>query len=284
VPHTPEVVTGRLPRLSQVDTEPAEPALVRVVWLLNGVTRRLTRRQWQGQDRVPRHGGVVFAVNHISNLDPIVFGQYLAYAGRYPHYLGKASLFTVPVVGRIITACGQIPVERGTHNAASALTRAIEAVRGGTSITVFPEGTITWDPDLWPMVGKTGVARIALEADVPVIPVGTWGAQTIIGAKKVHFPRLFPRATLQVTAGEPVDLDDLRTQPLTPAVLREATERIMTAITALVAELRGLPAPTGRYDPRTRERVPLGTAVVDPVAPAVLADPPPADLPPPEPS
>lgn len=256
MPNNPDVVSGALPPLSRVNTEPAEPALVKVVWLLNAVAKRLTKRQWQGQDRVPPTGGVVFVVNHISNLDPIVFGQYLAYAGRYPHYLGKASLFRVPVVGRIITAAGQIPVERGTHNATHALTAAIHAVRLGTSITVYPEGTITLDPDLWPMEGKTGAARIALETDAPVIPVGTWGAQRIIGAKQVHFPRLFPRATLQVKAGDPVDLDDLRSQPLTPAVLREATDRIMTAITALVAELRGEPAPAQRFDPRTKGRGP----------------------------
>jgi 1-acyl-sn-glycerol-3-phosphate acyltransferase len=229
---------------------------VRVVWILNEVVKRVTRREWHGQDKVPKTGGVVFVMNHISNLDPIVFGQFLAYAGRYPHFLGKASLFRLPVVGRIIRACGQIPVERGTANAADALSAAVRAVEAGGSVTVYPEGTITLDPDLWPMQGKTGAARIALQTSAPVIPVGHWGAQGIIGAKKVHFPKLFPRRTLQVLAGDPVDLDDLRVQPLTPAVLREATDRIMTAITALVAELRGEEPPDHRYDPRTANKTP----------------------------
>jgi 1-acyl-sn-glycerol-3-phosphate acyltransferase len=252
----PVADSARLPPLARVNTEPAERALVRVVWILNQVFKRLSRRQWSGQDKIPATGGVVLVVNHISNLDPIVFGQYLAYAGRYPHFLGKASLFRLPVVGRIIRACGQIPVERGTSNAAQALSQAIDAVNRGTAITVYPEGTITLDPDLWPMQGKTGAARIALATDAPVIPVGHWGAQQIIGAKQVHFPRLFPRATLQVKAGDPVELDDLRSQPVTPAVLREATDRIMTAITALVAELRGQRPPSQRYDPRTADRTP----------------------------
>jgi 1-acyl-sn-glycerol-3-phosphate acyltransferase len=250
--HLPEAATAALPPLSSIATEPAEPALVRVVWILNEVFKRVTKRRWMGQDKVPRTGGAVFAVNHISNLDPIVFGQFLAYAGRYPHYLGKASLFGIPVVGRIISAAGQIPVERGTANAANALNRAIEAVRSGTAITVYPEGTITLDPELWPMQAKTGVARIALATDVPVIPVGCWGTQEIIGAKQLHLPRLVPRRTVSVLVGDPVDLDDLRAQPVTPAVLREATERIMTAITLLVAELRGEQPPAQRFDPRTQ--------------------------------
>jgi len=256
MPRTQDGYPRSLPPLARVNSEPTEKALVRVVWILNSVFKRVSRREWQGQDKIPPSGGVVFVSNHISNLDPIVFGQFLAYAGRYPHFLGKASLFRLPVVGRIIRACGQIPVERGTASAGQSLSQAIAAVRRGTSITVYPEGTITLDPDLWPMQGKTGAARIALETNVPVIPVGHWGAQRIIGAKTVHFPRLVPRATLQVKAGDPVDLDDLRAQPVTPAVLREATDRIMTAITALVAELRGEEPPGQRYDPRTQNKTP----------------------------
>ncbi len=250
----PAVANGPLPPIPQVNSEPTEKTLVRVVWMLNEVLKRVTKREWQGQEKVPRTGGVVFAINHVSNLDPIVFGQYLAYAGRYPHYLAKASVFKVPIVGRIINACGQIPVERGTAHAVQALSAAISTVQEGRSVTVYPEGTITLDPDLWPMTGRTGAARIALEAGVPVVPIGTWGGQDILGAKKLTFPRLIPRRTLRVKAGDPVDLDDLRSQPVTPAVLQEATDRIMTAITALVAELRGIEPPAQRYDPRTARK------------------------------
>ncbi len=243
---------GALRPLAEVNSEPAEKTLIRVVWLLNEVVKRVTRREWYDQGKIPRTGGVVIVVNHISNLDPLVIGQFLAYAGRWPRYLGKASLFKIPVIGWIITACGQIPVERNTRNAKRALAQAIEAVNQGKSITVFPEGTITFDPELWPMVAKTGAARIALESSVPVIPIGHWGAQDIMGAKKIRFPRLFPRRTLSVKAGEPVDLDDLRTQPVTPALLKEATLRTMSAITDLVADLRGEVPPPQRFDPRER--------------------------------
>jgi 1-acyl-sn-glycerol-3-phosphate acyltransferase len=246
---TPDISSGRLRRLSEVNTEPAEKALVRVVWILNAVLKRVSKHEWQGQEKIPRTGGVVFVVNHVSNLDPVAFGQYLAYAGRYPHYLAKASVFRIPIVGRIISACGQIPVERGTHNAVNALSAAIQAVEDGGSITVYPEGTITLDPDLWPMRAKTGAARIALESGAPVIPVGQWGSQLILGSKKILFPRVIPRHTLKLKAGDPVDLDDLRSVPITPAVLREATDRMMTAVTALVADLRGEPAPARPFEP-----------------------------------
>jgi 1-acyl-sn-glycerol-3-phosphate acyltransferase len=247
---SPRNAAGRrtLPRLSEVNSEPAEKTLIRVVWLLNEVLKRLSKREWIYQDKIPRSGGVIFAVNHISNIDPIVFGQYLAYAGRWPRYLGKASLFRVPVLGKIIRASGQIPVERGTSDAARALELAIRAINEGKSVTIFPEGTITFDPDLWPMVGKSGAARIALQTRCPVIPVAQWGGQHIMGAKKMQFPKFFPRTTLQVKAGDPVGLDDLRELPVTPEVLKEATNRIMTAITQLVADLRNETPPAERFD------------------------------------
>lgn len=254
MPSTADV--ARLPPLPRSVADSDEKVLAGLIWSLNQVFRRITRPSWHGQDKVPRTGGAVFVVNHVSYLDPIVFGQFLAYAGRYPHYLAKASLFRVPVMGRIITACGQIPVERGTTNAARALEQAIQAVRSGRTVTVYPEGTITMDPDLWPMAGKTGAARIALETSAPVIPVATWGGHEIIGAKKVHRPRLWPRRTMRVAAGDPVDLDDLRSVPLTPAVLREATVRIMAAITRLLADLRDEEPPPRPFDPRTATKPP----------------------------
>jgi 1-acyl-sn-glycerol-3-phosphate acyltransferase len=115
---------------------------------------------------------------------------------------------------------------------------------------VYPEGTITRDPRTWPMTGKTGAARIALETGCPVIPVGQWGAQELLApyAKK---PDLFPRKTVTMKVGDPIDLGELVEQEHTPAVVAAATERIMAAITALVAELRGEEAPAERFDPRT---------------------------------
>lgn len=239
-----------LPPLGSVISESAEPTLFRVVWILNMMLKRVTWRDWRGQQNIPQTGGAVLVINHISNVDPLSVGQFLAYSGRWPRYLGKASLFRVPVIGRIITACGQIPVERNTHNAGRALEQAMQAVRDGKCVSIYPEGTITLDPDLWPMTGRNGAARVALETGCPVIPIGQWGAQEIMHGKKIHFPKLFPRKTLILEAGPPVDLDDLRDQPISSAVLNEATKRLMDAITGLVAGLREEDPPAVRFDAR----------------------------------
>jgi 1-acyl-sn-glycerol-3-phosphate acyltransferase len=141
-------------------------------------------------------------------------------------------------------------VQRNSREAAHALSAAVEALRRGRAVIIYPEGTITQDPDLWPMRGKTGAARVAFESGCPVIPVGQWGAQELMYGRRIHFPHLLPPKTLRVRVGDPVPLGDLRAEPVTAATLNEATERIMAAITTLVAQLRGEPAPATRYDPR----------------------------------
>jgi hypothetical protein len=100
------------------------------------------------------------------------------------------------------------------------------------------------------MRGRTGAARLALASGCPVVPVGQWGAEQIMYGPKVGVPHLLGRPTLRLAAGPPVPLDDLRAGPVTAATLAEATERIMAAITALVAELRGETPPAVRFDPR----------------------------------
>src|SRR5215204_2594186 len=237
--------------LSEVNTEPAEPALVRTVRLLDAIMRPWTRRDWQDQHKIPQTGGVIFVVNHISNADPLAVGQFLAFSGRWPRFLAKSSLFDLPVVGRVLRACGQIPVQRQSPAAADALAAAVRAVKDGQAVTIYPEGTITRDPGLWPMAGKTGAARICLQTGCPVIPIGQWGAQAIMFGTKIGFPKLLPRKTLRLKVGDPVELDDLRGKPVTSAVLTEATDRIMDEITSLVADLRG-GIPPERYDPRAR--------------------------------
>ncbi|HEY5845527.1 MAG TPA: lysophospholipid acyltransferase family protein [Microlunatus sp.] len=249
--------------LRKANTEPAEKALIAVISIINAIARPLTLRDWRGQENIPRTGGILLVANHISNVDPIAVGQYVAFAGRWPRFLGKASLFQVPVIGRIITACGQIPVERGTHSAVHALQAAITAIEAGKTVVIYPEGTVTFDEQLWPMVAKSGAARIALQTACPVIPIGQWGAQDIMWGKKVHLPHLLPRKTLRLVAGEPVRLDDLREAPITPKAVATATDRIMDAITELVVELRQEPAPPDRYDPRRSRQNPTGPEYPD---------------------
>ena len=111
--------------------------------------------------------------------------------GRIPRYLAKAGLFKNKLLGFFLRSAGQIPVHRSSKDAAGAFDAAVAAVRAGKCVVVYPEGTITRDPGLWPMVGKSGAARIALATDAPVIPIGQWGAQELLApyAKK---PDLFP--------------------------------------------------------------------------------------------
>ncbi|WP_216853673.1 lysophospholipid acyltransferase family protein [Phytoactinopolyspora halotolerans] len=217
-----------------------------------------TRRQWAGTERVPPAGeGLVVAANHISHLDPLTLAHFFWDNGRATRYLAKESLFRIPVIGRIISSCGQIPVYRGTGDAAQAYRAAVQAVRDGECVTIYPEGTISRDPQLWPMVGKTGAARVALETGCSVLPVAQWGVQTILAPYSKR-PRLLPRKTVHVRAGAPVDLGDLRDKPVTSAVLREATDRIMAAVTAELEAIRGEAAPAERFDMRAAEESPEG--------------------------
>lgn len=212
----------------------------------------LTKQQWRGAEHLPPVGtGVVVAPNHLSHIDPLTFAHFLWDNGRAPRFLGKESVFRVPIVGRIIRSCGQIPVFRDSRDATKAYRAAVEAVDRGECVGVYVEGTITKDPGLWPMSGKTGAARIALATGCDVIPVAQWGPNELLAPYSSR-PRLFPRKTMRVTAGPPVDLSDLAGQPVTAQVLEKATDRIVDAITAQLAEIRDEEPPAVRFDARRR--------------------------------
>ena len=210
----------------------------------------LTKRRWRGGEHIPATGGCVLALNHISHLDPLTCAHFVYAWGRIVRFLTKSELFDVPVVGRVVRSARQIPVYRLTSSASLSFAAAVEAVRAGECVVVYPEGTLTRQPDLWPMTGKSGAARIALAAEVPVIPVAQWGAHRILPPYTKR-PRLLPRKTISMTAGPPVSLEDLRARELTPQVLREATDRVMDEITRLLEEIRSEQAPAVRFDPRT---------------------------------
>ena len=225
------------------------PAYRFVAGVVRPVVRRVTTQDWSGHEHFPREGGFVVCPNHISYVDVFAFAHFVYDSGREPYLLGKESVFRIPVIGRIFAKAGMIPVYRESGQAAQAFRAAIEAVRAGKCVAVYPEGTLTRDPDLWPMSGKTGAARIALETRCPVIPVAQWGPQEILGRYQKKM-RLFPRKVMHVRAGPPVDLSDLYDVPVSAPVLREATERIMAAITRELEVLRGEKAPETRFDAR----------------------------------
>jgi 1-acyl-sn-glycerol-3-phosphate acyltransferase len=224
-------------------------AFALVVGIIKPLLLVYTRPTWTNGDRIPSYGGAVLAANHVSHLDPLTFAHFVYDQGRLPRYLAKAALFDVFFVGTILRSTGQIPVQRLSSEASHAFSAAVAAVESGRIVVVYPEGTLTRQPQLWPMVGKTGAARIALSSGVPVIPVAQWGAQDVL-YPYAKWPRLLPRKRVYAKAGEPVPLDDLREAQVTPEVLREATDRIMEAITSLLEDIRGEQAPTERFDPR----------------------------------
>jgi 1-acyl-sn-glycerol-3-phosphate acyltransferase len=208
-----------------------------------------TRRTWIDGEKIPATGGCILVFNHVSHIDPLTAAHLVYDHGRMPRYLAKSGLFKNRGLAYFLRAAGQIPVERLTRNAKGAFDAAVAAVESGECVVVYPEGTLTRDPDLWPMVGKSGAARIALATGAPVIPVGQWGAHNLLYpyAKK---PKLFPRTQISVKVGDPVSLDDLRDRPRTTETINEATRRIMAALTALVAELRHEEPPAKPFDPR----------------------------------
>ena len=228
-----------------------------VVAVLRPLLMVLTRREWSGAQHLPPEGGFVVVTNHYSYVDPFVFGHFLVDHGYSPRYLGKVEVFRIPLIGWILRRADQIPVYRESGRAADAYRAAVAAVRAGKTVAIYPEGTLTRDPHLWPMRGKTGAARVALETRCPVVPVATWGAHELLPPYSLR-PRPFPRHTMKVHAGSPVRLDDLHDLPLTAEVLHEATTRIMAALVTDLEALRGERAPADRFDPRTHGVTPIG--------------------------
>lgn len=228
-----------------------EKTVIPILWLLARIER-------EGVVNLPREGGFVISPNHTSNIDPIVMGAAVFQAGRSPHFLGKASLWKVPIAGPLLRATRQIPVYRGRVTAENdPLRAATAALSEGRGVIVYPEGTLTRDPGIWPMRGKTGAVRLALATGVPLIPAAHWGTERLL-PPYAKWPRTIPRVTITVRFGEPVDLSRFAGKPLDAAVLAEATAVVMEAITALVADLRGETPPAERWDPADHGQTEFG--------------------------
>jgi 1-acyl-sn-glycerol-3-phosphate acyltransferase len=209
----------------------------------------MVKYEWSGAENLPSSGGFIAAANHATEIDALTFAQFLFDHGHEPRILAKRGLFTTPVVGWAVRSTNMIPVDRGTAGAARSIEAAREQLAQGACVAVFPEGTITRDPDLWPMEGKTGLARIALATKAPVVPVAQWGAGAVL-PRYGRMLRPWPRKRVQVQAGPAVDLSDLYDRPLDTATLREATSRVMDAVAAELETLRGETAPRPRFDLR----------------------------------
>ena len=204
-----------------------------------------------------RDGPLLLAVNHIGDFDTFVIGVALHRSGIRPRFLVKSGVLDVPVVGPLLERCGGIRVERGTDLAAHALRVTEVALAAGGHVVAYPEGRIGLTPDGWPERGRTGLARMALAAGVPVIPVSQWGAHEVLqyatDRRKAWtlLTALVRRPLLQVHLGPAVHFDDLRPGRIGDA--NRARVRIAAALTRGLAPLRaGEPADRIAYPDPTR--------------------------------
>ena len=145
---------------------------------------------------------MIVAINHISHVDTVLMARLIWQSGRIPRFLVKAGLFDIVGIGAIMRGAKQIPVYRGTSDASNSLREAVTALERGEAVIFYPEGTITKDPEQWPMEAKTGIARLVLLCpDIPVVPVGQWGAQVrrgraVVAAGAAPPSRRIGRATV----------------------------------------------------------------------------------------
>jgi 1-acyl-sn-glycerol-3-phosphate acyltransferase len=181
----------------------------------------------EGAHLVPPRGPVILASNHTSYLDPLVLAYLADRRHRRVRFLTKAELFEKRGLGPMLRAAGQIPVLRDSSSAAGSLEAAIEALRRGECVAIFPEGTISLD--LEPMAGKSGTARLAAASGVPVTPVGLWGGHRILFKGRKPNWRTGVAETAVVGPTVRVAPDER---------VSDATHRIMSAIAECVARAR----------------------------------------------
>ncbi|WP_369134453.1 lysophospholipid acyltransferase family protein [Modestobacter sp. I12A-02662] len=255
-PAAGEAPTRRPPH--RLTRRPVSLALWCCVLVVYPLTVLLFRLRYRHAERVPATGPVLLVANHVSVLDPLACARLVWDAGRAPRFLAKDAVFRGPA-GTLLRAAGQIPVSRGSSTASSSVSAAREALEAGDLVVIYPEGTVTRDPDWWPMQAHTGVARMALTTDAVVLPVAQWGPQRVhdYHARAWH-PRL--RAPAELLVGEPVDLSAHRPrvragEPVTNELLREVTDLVMTRVRDQLAELRG-EQPPAVFHPRPPRPLP----------------------------
>lgn len=200
------------------------------------------RSVYRGTGAIPAKGPALLVMNHVSHLDPAVDAVFVHRNKRVPRFLAKDSVARVPVFGKIFLGSGGIPVYRGSSSAGDSLRAAHRTLREDKIVLMYPEGTITKDPEGWPKHAYTGVARLALLNDVPVIPVARWGTQRIWDGYHKKF-RPLPRKTVVHSVGAPVDLSAYRARVNGAApggkLLREVTDLLMAEVARQLGEIRG---------------------------------------------
>ena len=231
---------------------------------------------FSGLEHLAIPGPILVACNHISQLDPVYTAVFLRKSGRVPHIMAKASLWKVPVVGRVIAGTAQIPVDRGGGQGQIGLEAATRALKSGQMVVIYPDGTVTRDPGGWPMKPRPGVAALALSGeDIPVIPVVHWGTQRVYVpyTKKGFHP--LPRKEITVVAGPPIDLSAYRGRPVDARLVMEVSTVIQAAVRDLLAKVRDETPPAEFYDQKKAARLQAraeAAAAVDVVDDAAAPD------------
>ncbi len=223
-------------------------AFVLVAMVLAPILRLMFTIKTTGKENLPE-GGYILVGNHLSYLDPFSFAYsvYL-HMKRVPHYLAKESIFRIPIIGKILPKVGQIPVYRGGKSNEEPLRAAKEFLKAGQVVVIFPEGTLTRDPNLWPMRGKAGAIRLAVELGLPIVPCGQWGVEKVLGNYSKKF-RPNPFHVVRVKIGKPMFFRELEGKTPTAQELADATDKVMREISAIVGELRGETPPAQLWDP-----------------------------------
>jgi len=241
---------------SQQIKMPALKPGVEITWpirILATILRPLVRLMYKveisGQENLPKTGGYVLAANHVTQLDALAVAYMIYFRlHRAPHFLAKEGLFKTPIVGPVLLACGQIPVFRGGRTNTDPMAAAYEVLRAGHVIGIFPEGTLTRDPNQWPMRGRTGAIRIAIETGVPIVPVGQWGTEVVMDTYGTMIkPK--PWHKVRMLIGEPIDVAYLKDKKLSTDDLVKLSDLVMSKITELVEQLRDDKAPVKRFVP-----------------------------------
>jgi 1-acyl-sn-glycerol-3-phosphate acyltransferase len=232
--------------------------MVAAIVVVYPVASLMFRLRYRHGERLPATGPVLLVANHVSVLDPLACARLVFDNGRLPHFLAKQSVFK-GFAGTLLRSAGQIPVARFSADAHEALDAAKADLDAGNLVVIYPEGSVTRDPDWWPMQSRTGVARLALTTDAVVVPVAQWGPQEVHDYHRRKLNLRF-RAPAEYLVGEPIDLSAQRAAvrsgaPLSVQLMKETTDLIMTRVRDELAELRGEPAPPV-FHPRPRRELP----------------------------
>ncbi|MGY1915739.1 lysophospholipid acyltransferase family protein [Blastococcus sp. SYSU DS0973] len=216
-------------------------ALWLCIVVIHPVSSLIFRLRYRHADRIPVRGPVLLVANHVSVLDPLACARLVFDQGRIPHFLAKEAVFK-GLAGTILRAAGQIPVARYSTAARGSLDAARADLAAGSIVVIYPEGSVTRDPEWWPMQARTGAAQLALTTEAVVVPVAQWGPQRVhdYHAKKLHL-RL--RTPADYLVGEPIDLSAVRAEvragrPLNADLLRETTDLMMSRVRDQLGELR----------------------------------------------